>query len=71
VYYDGDIKKPIKFKSIGNLNTVTYNSTFYTINVTITYTSTLPQATDNIHNFRMNITGTPIGFNNVSAKLYI
>lgn len=69
VFYNGDLNEPIKFQSVGDLNIVNYTTTFYTVNLTTTYTSSVPENTETNINLRINTSGTPVSFDNFTAVL--
>lgn len=57
----------IQFNSVGDLNVVQYNFTFYTINASVILTTPVFENEYNTHKLVVNITGTPYLYNDINA----
>jgi len=60
---------PIEFQSIGDLNIITQNFTFYVMNYTITYMSPVIEGALNTINVSVNYTGVPLAYGDINATL--
>jgi hypothetical protein len=65
----GYLEKPIEFNSVGDLNIVTYNYTFYTLNYTLINQPSALEQQPNTYQISINTTNTLISYNDVNATL--
>lgn len=70
VYTNVGRGQEIEFQSIGDLNTVVYNTTFYVVNMTAYYSDPVADSSNTTMNLSANITGTPAVFSNFTAVLW-
>jgi hypothetical protein len=63
-------KEIISFESIGDLNMVQQNYSFYTINGSVFYASPVLENTNNTIYLQVNVTGTNLTITDVNASLY-